>query len=242
MSYLREREWCLVLQLLLLPLITGFQDYSLPDVVASTGSNTTLHGLKKQPAVYKRLTWLYTSKQKILECEYNKSAKIYNSRFKSRIKFDSISGALHIYDVSREDQGVYYMRLLTEIEEEYRTFLTVFDPVSTPSIKIEKAEKDLADSCHMKLLCEVEDQNVNYTWYGDSGPLPQDGPGDVLEITTAPQNRSAFYTCQVRNPASNKNDTVYFIPPCSLARSSGVLWIASWLVLLVPIVHAILLT
>ncbi|XP_030896125.1 CD48 antigen isoform X2 [Leptonychotes weddellii] len=64
----------------------------------------------------------------------------------------------------------------------------------------------------------------------------------VLEITVEPQNYSKFYTCQASNPVSSKNDTVYFTLPCKLARSSGVAWIATWLMVMVPIVPGLLWT
>ncbi|XP_021537578.1 CD48 antigen isoform X3 [Neomonachus schauinslandi] len=64
----------------------------------------------------------------------------------------------------------------------------------------------------------------------------------VLEITVEPQNYSKFYTCQASNPVSSKNDTVYFTLPCKLARSSGVAWIATWLMVMVPIVPGFLWT
>ncbi|XP_012974618.2 CD48 antigen isoform X1 [Mesocricetus auratus] len=241
MCCFRKWEWCLVLELLLLlPLITGLPDHSGSKEIATTGSNITLQALKKQLGPYKYLTWLYTTKQKILEYEYNGTETIFDSVFKGRVKLNLTSGALHIYNVSKEDKGDYYVRVLDEMEQEYPITLDVFDPVSKPLIKFET--KDLPGSCHLKLSCKTEQQNVEYTWYDDSGSLPKDGTGDVLERIVTPQNKSTFYTCEVRNPASSKNDTVYFTLPCTVARSSGVLWVATWLVATVPIIHAILLT
>ncbi|XP_052592595.1 CD48 antigen [Peromyscus californicus insignis] len=240
MCYLRTQEWCLVLPLLLLPLITGLQDHSQLEVNASTGSNITLKVLKKDLGSYKRLTWLHTTKQKILEYEYNGTDTIYNSGFKDRVKLDHTSGELHISNVRKEDKGLYYMRVLRETEEEYRITLNVFDPVSKPSINFEKTE-DSAESCHLKLSCKVEGQNVDYTWYDSTRPLPKEGQGDVLDLIITPQNWSTSYTCQVSNPVSSKNDTMYFTSLCTV-KSSGVLWIATWLVVMVPIIYAFLLT
>ncbi|XP_021054248.1 CD48 antigen [Mus pahari] len=163
---LRKQGWCLVLELLLLPLGTGFQGLFVTIV-------TTVDGFSAQ---------------------------------------DNI-----------------------------RTIDIGADPVPKPSIEIEKREES-TDSCHLRLSCEVEDQHVDYTWYESSGPFPKKSPGYVLELTVTPQNKSTFYTCQVSNPVSSKNDTVYFEPPCKLARSSGVHWIATWLVVTTLIIHRILLT
>ncbi|XP_051042243.1 CD48 antigen [Phodopus roborovskii] len=235
----RKREWCLDLLLLLL-LTMGLPDHSVPREIATTGSNITLQAFKGQLESYKYLTWLYTTKQKILEYAYNKKETIFDSAFKGRVKLNHTSGALHIYNVRKEDKGDYYMRVLNETEKEYNIILDVFDPVSKPFIKFET--KNLPGSCHLKLSCKIEQQNVQYTWYDDSGSLPKDRTGDVLERIVTPQNRSTFYTCEVHNPASSKNDTVYFTLPCTVARSSGVRWIATWIVVMVPIIHAILLT
>nr|XP_038946249.1 CD48 antigen isoform X1 [Rattus norvegicus] len=132
------------------------------------------------------------------------------------------------------------MRMLHETEDQWKITMEVYDLVSKPAIKIEKT-KNLTDSCHLRLSCKVEDQGVDYTWYEDSGPFPQRNPGYVLEITITPHNKSTFYTCQVSNPVSSENDTLYFIPPCTLARSSGVHWIAAWLVVTLSIIPSILL-
>ncbi|KAL6088668.1 hypothetical protein STEG23_010202 [Scotinomys teguina] len=170
---------------------------------------------------YKRLTWLYTTKQKILECDYNSTEiTIYDSVFKGRVKLDHISGALHIYNVRKEDKGLYYMRVLREAEEEEAITLNVFDPVPKPSIKYEKTE-DSAESCHLKLSCKIEGMNVDYTWYDDSRPLPKKGRGEVLDLIITPQNRSTSYSCQVSNPVSSQNDTMYFTPPCNLGECSS---------------------
>ncbi|XP_041499491.1 CD48 antigen isoform X2 [Microtus oregoni] len=176
-------------------------------------------------------------KQKILEYEYKGSTITY-SGYRGRVNFDNITGALQIYNIRKEDEGVYYMRVMKKTEEEYKKILNVFDPVSQPTIKIEKTET-LPDSCHLKLSCKGEQKNVTYTWFDDSNQIEE---GDVLERIITPKNKSTFYTCQVSNPISRKNDTVYFTPPCTLARSSGVRWIATLLVVIAPIIHTFLLT
>lgn len=241
----RKRRWCLVLQSLLLFVVTGFQDHSVPEVNATIGSNVTLSIHKEILRPYNRLTWLHTTNQKILEYYLTPRRKIiFDSVFKNRVDVEETNGELYIYNVRKEDQGIYYLRVLHETEEEWKIILKVFDPVPEPSIEINKTE-DLAGSCHLKLSCEVEDQEgqrVDYTWYENSGPFPPMDPGNVLELIITPQNKSTFYTCQVSNPASSRNDTVYFFPPCTLARSCGVHWIATWLVAITTlIIHCILL-
>lgn len=240
MCFFRKQEWCLVLELLLLPVISGFQDHPEIEINAKTGSNITLQVSKKPLGTYKHLTWLYTTKQKILEYEYNGTEITYPG-YQGRVNLDNITGTLQIYNIRKKDEGYYFMRLLKKTEEEYEKILNVFDPVSQPTIKIEKAE-NLPDSCHLILSCKGEQQNVKYTWLDDSGPLPQNGEGNVLERIITPQNKSTFYTCQVSNPVSRKNDTVYFTLPCTLARSSGVRWITTLLVVMAPIIHTFLLT
>ncbi|XP_006990657.1 CD48 antigen [Peromyscus maniculatus bairdii] len=239
MCYLRTQEWCLVLPLLLLPLIMGLQDDSPLEKNAPTGSNITLNVLKKDLGSYTRLTWLHTTKQKIIEYEYNDTETIYDSVFKGRVKLDHTSGELHISNVRKEDKGLYYMRVFSETEKEYTITLNVFDPVSKPSISFERTE-DSAESCHLKLSCNAEGQNVTYTWYDNTRPLPKEGQGYVLDLIITPQNWSASYTCQVSNPVNSKNDTKYFTSFCK-AKSSGVLR-TTWLVVMVPIIYAFLLT
>ncbi|KAH0516061.1 CD48 antigen, partial [Microtus ochrogaster] len=183
------------------------------EINAKTGSNITLQ-FKKPLGTYAHITWLYTTKQKILEYEYKGSTITY-SGYQGRVNLDNITGALQIYNIRKEDRGDYYMRVLKKTEEEYKKILNVFDPVSQPTIKIEKTET-LPDSCHLKLSCKGEQQNVTYTWFDDSNQIEEE---DVLERIITPKNKSTFYTCQVSNPISRKNDTVYFTLPCTLGKN-----------------------
>lgn len=193
--------------------------HSVPAINAATGSNVTLKISKDPLGRYKRITWLHTPNQKILEYNYGSTKKIFESVFKGRVNLEETNGALHISNVRKEDRGIYYMRVMRETENELEITMEVFDPVPKPSIEIEKNES--TDSCHLRLSCEVEDQSVDYTWYQSSGPFPQKSPGYELQIIVTPQNKSTFYTCQVSNPVSSKNDTVYFTLPCNLGKNPG---------------------
>lgn len=91
------------------------------------------------------------------------------------------------------------------------------DPVPKPDITIEKTQ-EMNNRCYLILFCTARIQSVNYTWYGDSGPISERLQGGVLNITVIPQNSSKFYRCEASNPVSQNNDTVYFIPPCKLGK------------------------
>uniref|UniRef100_A0A8C9AF77 CD48 antigen n=1 Tax=Prolemur simus TaxID=1328070 RepID=A0A8C9AF77_PROSS len=242
----RGWEWCLAVELLLLPLLllaTNTQDHLTCEVIVVSGSNVSLQIFKSLPDNYKQLTWFYTIHQKIVEWDSGKS-KYFDSKFKGRVMLDPQSGALNIYNVQKEDSSTYLMRVsnATGKEQEWKILLEVLDPVPTPAIKIEKTE-ETNNICHLKLSCVIPDRSVNCTWYGDSGPFSVACQNSVLELRVPePQKYSKFYTCKVSNPVSSKNDTVYFTPPCTLARSSGVDWIASWLVVMVPTSLGLLLT
>ncbi|XP_034865840.1 CD48 antigen isoform X2 [Mirounga angustirostris] len=190
-------EWCLALELLMLPhlfLATSIQGHSEHLVTAISGSNVSLQ-ISSLPANYTQLTWLYTADQKILEWE-SKRTSFFNSKFKERVRLNQ-NHALCIYNVQKEDSSTYIFRVLEEYGREKEWYISL----------------------------EVHGlQNF------------------VLEITVEPQNYSKFYTCQASNPVSSKNDTVYFTLPCKLARSSGVAWIATWLMVMVPIVPGLLWT
>ena len=99
-------------------------DHSELEINAKTGSNITLQ-FKKPLGTYRHITWLYTTKQKILEYEYM-GAKITYAGYQGRVNLDNITGALQIYNIRKEDKGNYYMRVLKETEEEYRKILNVF--------------------------------------------------------------------------------------------------------------------
>ncbi|XP_034865839.1 CD48 antigen isoform X1 [Mirounga angustirostris] len=236
-------EWCLALELLMLPhlfLATSIQGHSEHLVTAISGSNVSLQ-ISSLPANYTQLTWLYTADQKILEWE-SKRTSFFNSKFKERVRLNQ-NHALCIYNVQKEDSSTYIFRVLEEYgrEKEWYISLEVHDPVPKPDIKIWKTQ-EVNNACHLQLSCMIPNQSINYAWYGDSGLFSTGLQNFVLEITVEPQNYSKFYTCQASNPVSSKNDTVYFTLPCKLARSSGVAWIATWLMVMVPIVPGLLWT
>lgn len=238
-------KWCLSLGLLLphLFLKTSIQGYSERPVFAVSGSNVSLQ-ISNLPEKHKKLTWFYTTNQKIVEWDSNKPEPHYfHSKFNGRLTLERQNGMLHIYKVLKADSSIYLLKVLKNAgtEEQWEIPLTVFDPVPKPVIKIKKME-EVNNNCYLILSCMTFNQSVNYTWYRDSGPVPKELQSDVLEITVTPQNYSRFYTCEVSNPVSNSNDTVHFTSYCKLAQSSGVAWIATWLVVMVPTILGLLLT
>lgn len=242
-----RRDCCLVPGLLLLSslLVTSFQDPSVLRKMAVSGSNVNLHISEELLGNYTQLIWFYNTQQKIVEWDVLSPAVYYKSSLKDRVSLDPQTPAyLHIYNVKKEDSSTYILRVSKENgkEQDWKITLQVFDPVPEPVIEIEKAE-EVDGNCYLNLSCVIEDQPASYVWYGDSGPLPKEFQRNVLEITLNPQNQSRFYMCQVSNPVSSKNDTVYFIPPCTLARSSAVTWIVHlWMMVVVPPAVGFLLT
>ncbi|XP_045839360.1 CD48 antigen [Meles meles] len=236
---------CLALELLLLfhlVLRTSSQGHLEPRVTAISGSNVSLQ-ISNLPAKYKQLTWFYNTNQKILEWESDPPT-FFKSKFEGRVSLGQ-SHDLIIYNVEKEDSSIYILRVLKEsgTEKEWRIPLEVYDPVPKPEIEIQKIQ-EVNNRCHLQLSCTILKESINYTWYGDSGPFSTGLQNSVLEIVVEPKNYSRFYTCQVSNPVSNENDTVYFTSLCKLGRSSGVAWIATWLIVMVmvPIVPGILWT
>ncbi|XP_013004660.2 CD48 antigen isoform X1 [Cavia porcellus] len=253
----RRWEWCSAVELLLLPLlvagISGVLDTSScarspilsqdsPEkITCISGSNVTLKTSKKMLDNYIHGTWFYTTNQKIVEWDSNKP-NYFNTKFKQRVELDPQSAALHIYNVEKSDSSTYLLRVSNESGSEYdiSIILEVFDPV--PNFVIKTETKEVSGVCYMNLSCEIPDQSVDYIWHTDSGPSPKELHRSVLQVTIPPQNKSNSYTCQISNPVSSQNDTVYFLPPCNLDRSSGVTHIVNLLVLLIPTIPVLLLT
>lgn len=240
----RRWEWYSALQLLLLSLpVSGIPGHSESETITkATGSNVTLQSSKKLLDNFTHGTWFYTTNQKIMEWD-PKEVYSFNTKFKHRIRLDNQSGALHIYNVQKSDSSTYILRVSKEDEDEreIKIILKVFDTVPEFVIKTETI-KEVGDICYMNLSCKIPDPSAGYIWYGDSGPLPKELHRSELEVTLTPQNQSKFYTCQISNPVSSKNDTIYFLPPCTLARSSGVTCVVTWLAILVPVIPGLLLT
>ncbi|XP_073903791.1 CD48 antigen isoform X2 [Castor canadensis] len=214
--YPRRWELYLTLDILLLPLlVTSNQDTSQ---IVMSGSNVSLQ-ISEIPKNFTHLTWLHTTKQKIVEWTLGETPNYFQSRFKDKVILDPESAVLHIKEVGKEENGIYLLRVLMQngSEKERKITLKVIDPVPKPVIKIEKIQK-LDDNCYLNLSCLTQNESVDYLWYRDSGPFSKELQRSVLEVIINPQNQSKFYTCQVSNPVSSKNDTLYFIPPCDLGK------------------------
>ncbi|XP_049736939.1 CD48 antigen [Elephas maximus indicus] len=236
----RGQEWYLALQLLLLPqlfLITSFQACSAHKMIVVTGSNVSLH--VPEPGNYKKFTWIYGTDQKIVEQDEGNIPEYF--KLQGRAHLDD-HGTLHIYTVQESDSGTYTLQVLNTmgVEREWKFLLAVHNPVSQPDINIKK-EKEVNNTCYLQLLCETPDKPVSYTWYEDSRPIQQKPQNAVIEITHK-RDRSKFYTCQVNNTVSSNNKTIEVATSCTLVQSSGVTWIATWLVGMVPVVLSLLLT
>lgn len=123
-------KWCLALELLLLPplfLKTSIQGHSEHPVFAVSGSNVSLQ-ISNLPDNHKKLTWFYTTNQKIVEWESNKPAPYYfHSKFKDRLTLDHRNGTLHIYKVLKTDSSTYVLKVLKEAgaEEEWKIPLQI---------------------------------------------------------------------------------------------------------------------
>lgn len=233
----QRQKWFIPLGLLLLPhlLLANIQDAS-DEMTVISGSNVTLK-ISNVTHNCKQLAWFYNDNQKIVEQE-SKGPKYFKSQFKDRVRL-GLDHTLFIYNVRKEDSSTYILKVLKESGKEISQYISlkVLDPVPEPVIKIEKIQEE-SNRCHLKLSCEIE--GLSASWYGDSRPFPKEIHSNVLEITVNPQNYSKSYTCQVSNAVSSKNDTVYFTLPCTLARSTGVAWIATWLAVMAPIVPGLL--
>lgn len=99
-----------------------------------SGSSVSLQ-LSNLTKNYLRLTWFYTTNQKILEWETNRPTPNYfNTKFKDRVTLDLQNGTLHIYDVQEEDSSTYILKvmLMTGFEEEWSIPLRVFGEFGEP--------------------------------------------------------------------------------------------------------------
>lgn len=97
------------------------------------------------------------------------------------------------------------------------------DPVPQPNIEIQK-KQEVNNFCHLQLSCKIPDQSITYTWYGNSRALATGPQSFMLEVTVNSENHSTSYTCEVSNPVSSKNDTVYFTLPCQLGKKYSWGW------------------
>lgn len=101
-------------------------------MTALSGSNVSLQ-IHNLPKNYQQLTWFYTTNQKIVEWEFNKT-NYFNFKFKDRVMLDHQSFALYIYKVQKEDSSTYLVRVLKEAgdEEEWKVTLQVFGESGEP--------------------------------------------------------------------------------------------------------------
>ncbi|XP_037360357.1 CD48 antigen [Talpa occidentalis] len=234
--YWQGWEWCLVLQLLFL-LETGIQGQPEHKVTALAGSNVRL--LMPHSGKYREVSWFFNTSKKIVLWDSGELT-YFDNEMKSRIHLDQ-SRTLHISRVQKSDSSTYICEVVSnEGKIEQKTIqLQVFGPVPQPVLKQEMIKK-VNSNCFLNLSCVVRDPSVSYSWYGESGLLPEFQHG-MLELIVNQQNYSDFYTCNVSNPFEWKKATINVSSLCVPGASSVRAWPVHWLVVMLPTVLGLLL-
>ncbi|XP_027727332.1 T-lymphocyte surface antigen Ly-9-like isoform X2 [Vombatus ursinus] len=216
----------------------------------SSGIQTSLHGIKGGSILFhlnissgeeiKMITWSFES---------NKSHHILfhfkpedesltwenpENRYEQRVHVTSNTASLSIGNLTFEDHGCYRARIQYSTAELYDQsfFLSVDEPIF-PEIKV-LSNFLTSDWCNLTLACSVlgATKEVIVTW--ESGDIPnilsqEERLGllfnsSILNLSLPRSVQNSSLTCIAKNPAEQKNSTLYLRDACKNSNLSKQHW------------------
>ncbi|XP_075050043.1 SLAM family member 5-like [Mixophyes fleayi] len=141
----------------------------------------------------------------------NNQLVITNLQFTDRLEVSNNGTILRINDLRMEDTGDYYAQITLTDHDTRDTyfFLTVYEPVPTPDIRIEW-KNIISGWCNMSLHCFVptNPEVLSYAWkyrHRDTEYQPYNNTGSIIQLSLQPESWDMEFLCIVHNPADQKN-------------------------------------
>uniref|UniRef100_UPI0037E81672 CD48 antigen-like n=1 Tax=Semicossyphus pulcher TaxID=241346 RepID=UPI0037E81672 len=128
---------------------------------------------------------------------------IYYGRFKTRTTLDTTSGHLVLRDTTKADEGLYTMEINNVVQNE-RFLAKAIEEVRTPTVELQPliCNADM-DSCTLTCVSPTEGaEPITYSWKEGDGKWEQKEKD--IQITKTETARVKTYSCQMKNPVSEK--------------------------------------
>ncbi|XP_067865682.1 carcinoembryonic antigen-related cell adhesion molecule 1-like isoform X3 [Heterodontus francisci] len=177
-------------------------------MVTATGSSILFPGTDKG---FSYLHWEFSDSSRTVPIlDYGGTYQLIHDQYQNRIEFSKSNGSLLLKDLHETDTGRYKMTVDLEPNRTRILTLTVFDPLSIPSI----SSYFSLENHTVVLSCAVQRgraSSILWTRGGVTLPADQrywlsDGNRTLL-IRNAQKSDSGSYTCTVANPVSQNNTT-----------------------------------
>ncbi|OCT69171.1 hypothetical protein XELAEV_18040481mg [Xenopus laevis] len=168
------------------------------------------------------VSWYYTNngtRYRLADFR-NQQLSIRHSQFSQRLEVDNSGTRLWIRELRSEDTGSYTANIVlqgTTQTVELSFTLTVYEPVPSPEIKMEKV-RITPDWCNFTLHCSAPTKSsaLSYSWmYRHKERYQPYTNGTTIHVSLQPESWDEEYLCFIHNPAHHKNVSIALREFCS---------------------------
>ncbi|XP_041429443.1 uncharacterized protein LOC108699370 isoform X2 [Xenopus laevis] len=224
-------------------------------VYANQDAPLQVNGLQKHSVYLKNridmtvpmdeIQWLFKTKEKEVRlADFKKT--YFETRFPQFNKrLEPLDdGTIRINDLRMEDSGIY-TAAITFIDHETKrlTFnLTVYEPVPTPNIWIEK-KKRTTQWCNFTIRCSVQnnDSALTFTWINKHNQTEYETfiNGTIFVASVESPTLDKEFHCLLGNPVDQKNASIHVLEICPTPVNSQrmyLLFIPAFIILILLLV------
>ncbi|XP_041032806.1 hepatocyte cell adhesion molecule-like isoform X2 [Carcharodon carcharias] len=188
-----------------------------------------IHGISGHP-VYLEATYLVEPSNKlhsitwkvdkegptrILQYIVSKNKTLPSTPFRQRIKFDSETGSLVLFDFTPSDQGTYQITVTADdgAEDKASTEVTLYEPIA--GIMVTMTPNETFSSRNVTLSCSVErGTEPEFSWRKDGRNITETGrlsvwnSGQSLNLPMFSLEDCGSYACLATNQLNNKTGSL----------------------------------
>ncbi|XP_077137204.1 CD48 antigen-like [Ranitomeya variabilis] len=207
---------CLFISIFLIPMSV---------VIGLVNRSVELSAYRHLPLAVKETIWKFTSggsTVKVAEAG-NNSFLTYSDQFKNRVEASHNGTIITIQNLSLKDTGEYCAEIVLTNKVILKSIftLTVYNPIPTPTIKMEWMEYS-GDRCNVTLHCLAPSHKsaLFYTWRYRYQDIEYNlySNGSTIQITLFPGHQDMEFLCIVQSPADQKNVSVHPAWFCGMAN------------------------
>ncbi|XP_070343230.1 lymphocyte function-associated antigen 3 isoform X4 [Equus asinus] len=144
-------------------------------------------------------------KDKVVEKEENLDESIYPP-FRERILLNIVTGDLTIFNLSSSDEDEYEFES-TSIKDSIKFFLTVFEPLPSPTLNCTLINETVMVQCGIPEVYSSHRDLITYSWYC---PLAgcDNGPGSPILYVKKESDLSQEIQCTISNALLNSTSSL----------------------------------
>ncbi|XP_056330640.1 carcinoembryonic antigen-related cell adhesion molecule 20 [Danio aesculapii] len=185
------------------------QDLQLPELPPLVEGQSVTFTPVNPPLTWRQTTWIYNTGPSIITAA--SGAVIVHPDYEGRVRFDSNTLALELWNLKQSDSGIYKLEVVPGPGMIFtaETSLQVFDGINNVRL-IEPEESLIEGETSANITSEGSGTITSVQWMKDNSPLSPSGSiifsSDNRSVSISPVQRSdaGEYQCTYSNPVSSE--------------------------------------